>query len=155
MLRVDEVLDRAKERAGLKYDKDLSEHLGLSHGAVSNWRKGRALPDVVTCEKLAVLCGFAPLQVIAAINEQRAISAAEKKVWRRLAAAIFVSLVVALPAYAGDLDNGRSVHYAKYRLPRWVTMRVTRWLRALWTRYPRAWAAMQQQGGRYAYLPAL
>jgi transcriptional regulator with XRE-family HTH domain len=102
-MNIDDLLNRAKALSGVTYDKDLAKKLGLSHGSVSNYRKGISLPDVVTCEKLAEICGFPPLQVIAAINEQRAISAAEKKVWRRLATAAMLvtfGIACALPAYA-------------------------------------------------------
>ncbi|WP_202840826.1 helix-turn-helix domain-containing protein [Luteimonas saliphila] len=138
---VNKLLDQAKDAAGVSTDKGLSEHLGLSHGAVSNWRKGRALPDVVTCEKLAVLCGIPAIHVIAGINEARAISAAEKKVWRRLAAAIALSVLLTPAAYASaTLTRGfGSIEPTGLYIMRndgWPASRVTPTRRRL--RYPSA-----------------
>lgn len=105
-MNVNDLLDRARALTGSPHDKALAQRLGVTQPAISNWRCGRALPDVVMCEKLAEICGFPPLRVIAAINEQRAISQAEKRVWRRLAtAALLVTfgLSCALPAAAHSL----------------------------------------------------
>lgn len=95
-----QLIDRAKSEAGISTDSGLAERLGVTKQAVSNWRHGTKLPDPVACEKLAVLSGFPLNQVIGVVGEARAISTAEKRVWRKLAAAIFVSLCVTLPVQA-------------------------------------------------------
>lgn len=106
------LLDQARKSAGLRYDKDLAALLNVEPSSVSNWRKGRSLPDVVTCEKLALLCGFPPIKVIAEVNEERAISAAEKKVWRKLATALVMGIVLYVPTVsAANLPTNGSDLY--------------------------------------------
>lgn len=117
-MNVQDLLDHAKSKAGIPSDYALSQRLGVTKQAVSKWRLSQSAPDPVTCEKLAVLSGFPLHQVIGVVGEARAISTAEKRVWRKLAAAIFVSLCVTLPvqASADFPTNGsdRTIHYAKY-----------------------------------------
>lgn len=96
------LLDQARESAGLRYDKELAALLNVEPSSISNWRKGRSLPDVVACEKIALLCGFPPIKVIAEINEQRAISAAEKKVWRKVASALVLGILLYVPTVSGS-----------------------------------------------------
>jgi transcriptional regulator with XRE-family HTH domain len=94
----------------------LAERLRVEPSAVSNWRNGRALPDVVSCDKLAKITGFSALAVIAAVNEQREKSGAAKAVWRRIAATAVVVLatgLTVLPSHAGDLNTTATMHYAK------------------------------------------
>jgi hypothetical protein len=93
-------------------DLALARKLGVVASAVSNWRNGRALPDEVACEKLANMAGIPVLRVIASIAEQRAISPSSKAVWRRLASAAVVLLMVGMttPASATVLSvDSRSV----------------------------------------------
>lgn len=98
-MNIAELLDHAKRATGETSDAGFGRALGVKRQTVSNWRNGIALPDAVTCEKLAVLSGIPLNQVIGMIGEARAISATEKKVWRKLAAAILV-LSAALPFVA-------------------------------------------------------
>lgn len=76
----------------------LARALGVEPSAVSNWRNGRALPDTVSCGKLADMTGLPVARVVGMIGEARAISRDEKAVWRRVKAAAAVAwLAVALP----------------------------------------------------------
>lgn len=116
-MNIDELLNAAKTAKGLESDYALAEALETNRASVSNWRHGKHLPNAVMCEKLAVFSGIPLHRVLGIVGEARAVSAAEKRVWRKLAAAMFVSLVaVATPAMARDFPtNGHthSIHYAK------------------------------------------
>jgi transcriptional regulator with XRE-family HTH domain len=132
-MTADDLLNDAKAAGRFATDMAFAERLGVTRQAVSNWRVGRAFPDAVACEKLAVLSGIPLHRVLGVVGEARAISVAEKRVWRKLAAALFVSLLLLpLTSFAAVFPtNGdaTSRHYAKSRglLRRFFT-----WLRAQW-----------------------
>jgi DNA-binding XRE family transcriptional regulator len=113
-MEIDALLDAAKNGARLETDSALADRLGVTKQAVSNWRHGAKLPDAVACEKLAVLSGFPLARVLGHVGEQRAISAAEKRVWRKLATAAALMLAVGFsalppPLTASDVCIMRSV----------------------------------------------
>jgi hypothetical protein len=80
---------------------------------VSNWRHGSKLPDAVACEKLTVLSGFPLVHIINMIREHRAISTAEKRVWRKLATAAALTLAVSFSALPSELNTAGTIHYTK------------------------------------------
>lgn len=86
------LLDKAKEQCGVQMEKDLAKRLGVSPQAVSNYRKGRALPDPVVSATLAGLTGVPLARVLGIVGEARAISREEKAVWRKLAATAMLLL---------------------------------------------------------------
>lgn len=91
------LLDKAKQLCGVTTDKDLAAALGVTPSAVTNYRKGRALPDTVTCATLAGLTGEPLAKVLGLVGEQRALSREEKAVWRKLAATAALLALVMLP----------------------------------------------------------
>lgn len=92
------LLDKAKKLCGVVTDKDLATALGVTPSAVTNYRKGRALPDAVTCATLAGLTGEPLAKVLGVVGEARAISREEKAVWRKLAATAALLAVMVFPA---------------------------------------------------------
>lgn len=116
---INEMLDKARKACGVDSDNALSKHLGVTRATVSGWRKGKSMPDVVACDKIAKMIGEKPLFVIAQVSEMRAISTAEKAVWRRLASAAIVvlSLLPMVPVSATvrpALTEAGYMHYAKF-----------------------------------------
>lgn len=109
-MTVNELIEKAKAGGGFGSDYALANALGVSRSAVSEWRQGKRHPDAVNCEKLAVFSGFPLHRVLGIVGEARAISAAEKKVWRKLAAALVVGFVVAFPTVQAreNPTNGHS-----------------------------------------------
>ena len=99
-MNVLELLDRAKSGAALATDSALAARLGVTKQAVSNWRHGTKTPDPVAGEKLAVLSGIPLHRVLGIVGEARAISTDEKRVWRKLATAIALSVVLTPVAFA-------------------------------------------------------
>lgn len=95
------LLDQAKQACGVEFDKDLAPRLGVGKTSISNYRKGVSLPDPVVCATLAGLTGLPLAQVIGVVGEARAISTAEKAVWRRLAGTAMFLLISSLSWYAG------------------------------------------------------
>lgn len=115
---INKMLDKARDACGVDSDNALSKHLGVTRATVSGWRKGKSMPDVVACDKIAKIIGEKPLSVIAKVGELRAISTAEKAVWRRLASAAVVALsllplVTIAATKSPTLTTATSMHYAK------------------------------------------
>lgn len=112
-MKIEEIVERAKEAAGATSDRAFAKHLGVSHGTIANWRSGYSLPDTVACERLAGLTGIPLAKVLGIVGEARAISREEKAVWRKLAATaalLAVGVLGTLPApshaaYGHDSDR--------------------------------------------------
>lgn len=94
METVPQLLDKAKEAAGLSSDNQLALMLKVTRTSVSTWRRNRGAPDAVSCEKIAEITGIPLARVLGIVGEARAISSAEKAVWRRLASAAALLLSV-------------------------------------------------------------
>jgi transcriptional regulator with XRE-family HTH domain len=96
-MNVNILLDNAQKVCGVHSDNALSKVLGVSRQAVSRWRLGLANPDEITCAKLSDMTGIQLSRVLGIVGEQRAISKEAKAVWRRLASAAVVLLLVGVP----------------------------------------------------------
>ena len=106
MEQLNNLLDKIKETRSIASDNALALALGVKRQTVSNWRKGRALPDAVQCATIAGLTGEPLIRIIGIIGEERAISREEKSVWRRVAAsaaALFLVVgAIPLPGHTSD-----------------------------------------------------
>jgi hypothetical protein len=101
MYTTNKLLDKCAEACSAKTDAALAKLLEVGRSAVSNYRHGRAHPDVVVCERIALLSGVPLQRVLGIVGEARAISREEKAVWRKLAtAAVVIALLVSATAPA-------------------------------------------------------
>uniref|UniRef100_C6BNP8 Uncharacterized protein n=2 Tax=Ralstonia TaxID=48736 RepID=C6BNP8_RALP1 len=94
-------LDAVIERHGLKTDKALCEHMGWSHSAVNNYRKGLRIMDNEQCLRVALELGMEnPLPIIMAADADRAERAGQRSLWEvfspRMAHSGLVALLVSL-----------------------------------------------------------
>lgn len=86
MHTTDQLLDAAKSAAGVTSDYKLGLLLKLSSdSAISNYRKGRSVPDDAVAERIADLAGLDVHYVLACVHSQRAKDAHTAAVWRGLA----------------------------------------------------------------------
>lgn len=117
MQDVNYLLDKSKDMCKAESDGQLATQLKVSRQRVSNWRKGHNAPDAVVCAKIAEITGLPLARVLGIVGEARAISTAEKAVWRQLAQAAAVVLVVGatlLPVVAdANLNDLQTKNYAK------------------------------------------
>lgn len=75
-------LDAVMQRHGLKTDKALCEHMGWSHSAVNNYRKGLRIMDNEQCLRVALELGLSdPLPIIMAADADRAERAGQRSLW--------------------------------------------------------------------------
>lgn len=79
-------LDDIKARNGLQSDYKLALYLGIGETALSNYRKGRSLPDADAAEKIAAACGEELALILIEIEAQRAKTVAGKAGWSAAAA---------------------------------------------------------------------
>ena len=105
---VNALLDRARKARGIESDNALAKVLGVGRAAVSRWRHGLSAPDPVSCAKLADMTGEPLAKVLGIVGEARAVSAAEKQVWRRLAEAAVLALALLPTASRAEVGNARN-----------------------------------------------
>lgn len=89
------LLDAIKTRHAITSDNALAQRLSVTRASVSGWRHGTNLPGPVACGRIADLSGEPLARVLGVVGEARALSREEKAVWRRLAQAAAVVLMVA------------------------------------------------------------
>lgn len=99
-------LDRVQKARGLVSDYALAAELGIARQVVSNYRTGRRHLDARACVKVADLLGVPALEVISAVEADRAKSAPDRDFWRgqlqRLGAAAVLVCVAHMGAGAGE-----------------------------------------------------
>lgn len=90
-------LDEVKERLDLPSDYAIAKALGVTRAAISSYRTGRSMPDDLVCARIAAALDVEPMEVISAINYQRAKSDDARKLWETIwgkaAGAIALSLI--------------------------------------------------------------
>lgn len=101
-MEISTLLERAIRACEPATASGLAAALNVKPSAVSNWKHGRALPDEVSCAKIAELTSEPLARVLGIVGERRAISREAKAVWRRLAtaAAVATLCVMTLPGMA-------------------------------------------------------
>ena len=109
-------LNAVKSRHNIKSDYKLAQVLGLTHSAISNYRSGRSSFDSTTSAKIAELLSLPPLEVIAAIEMERAKSDELRKFWSRYAAAAAIVGAVCL-VNPSSSEAGESLHKSDVRVP--------------------------------------
>jgi hypothetical protein len=113
MRTIGQVLDRAKQVQKVKSDYKLSLTLGIGESSLSDYRRGRGLPDEINCIKLADAMGEDPALLTVQMQVQRAKTDEARDLWLTIAKrlqhgfasvsmmtilAIVLIAVVALPA---------------------------------------------------------
>ena len=91
---INKLLDKAKEISSSRTDMALAEKLGIEATTLSSYRNDRSKPNVVVCAKIAAITNEPLNKVIGIVEEARAISSEEKKVWRRFAQVAIVSFAL-------------------------------------------------------------
>lgn len=118
-------IDELKKMKGFKRDSELARLLGITRGAVNNYRAGVNTPDDVTAEKIGRELGIEPAMVVFAAQRDRAKTPEGKQVWedftRRLgqtaakSKALILTLAVAGLTAATGLPGPvkAAVHFAE------------------------------------------
>ncbi len=86
MFSIAEFLDSVKARASIDSDYRLAKVIGKSHQVISNYRKGKSLPNESVIEQLCALSGDDPDFVAAQIQAARSPDGPARMMWSRIAA---------------------------------------------------------------------
>lgn len=81
-MEIEELLDRAKDKANLPSDYALAKVLGMTAGNLSNIRKSKTHPSNEVAIKLATLAGLDEMRVIAEIELRTANTEKKKEFWK-------------------------------------------------------------------------
>lgn len=82
-MTINELLDRAKQRANIESDYALAKVLGIERQIISGWRKEKRHPSNEEAIKLATLANLEELQVIGEIEYRTANSEKKKEFWKQ------------------------------------------------------------------------
>lgn len=85
MKTVDQLLDAVKAEHKIGSDYKLAQFLGMTDGAIRNYRHKRSMPDEVACVKIATALGMDGDVLAAQMQSQRARDEETKAFWKRLA----------------------------------------------------------------------
>lgn len=77
-------LDAVKDRLDLPSDYAIAKALNVTRAAISSYRTGRSMPDDLVCARIAAVIGVEPMEVIAAINYQRAKNDDARSLWESI-----------------------------------------------------------------------
>lgn len=105
MRTIDDYLDAARGRAGLRSDREVGRELGLKGSIVSQWRTRRVWPADETMVRLAVLAGVDPQEALLELSYWRTDGTARSyylELLRRLTARAAAAAAIAL-LLAGSL----------------------------------------------------
>ncbi len=117
MKTIPEILDIVKKKAGIKNDYNLGLKIGISTGAMFEFRHGKSIPSDDTCIKLANLAGEDAEKIILIAHASRAESKEATKIWNGiLKKAIGFSIVIILisPTLFYTLSAQQSIYYATW-----------------------------------------
>jgi|GEM_PF-3376222 len=81
-MKIIEIIDLAKRKAGLESDYKLAKAMGIQPSIIAHWRKKRRHPSTEEAVQLAALSGIEDTQIIAWINVESATSEKKKKFWK-------------------------------------------------------------------------
>ncbi|MCX5545677.1 helix-turn-helix domain-containing protein, partial [Paraburkholderia sp. CNPSo 3076] len=98
MKSTEQYLDEVRERLELPSDYALAKALGLTRASVSSYRVGRTLPDDLACARIADAIGCDPMEIIAAINYQRAKNDEARALWEGIWGKVVGAIALSLPA---------------------------------------------------------
>ncbi len=75
-------LDEAKKALGIDSDNAMAKYLGVTRGAISNYRNGVSVMDDYAAAKIAGALGIEAMFVIAAANAEREKTVERKDYWK-------------------------------------------------------------------------
>ena len=89
------LLNAWKEKKGIDSDYRAAKELKVTGGTPSNWRHGRSHAKPALAARMAKDLGMDELQVLAAIEADRAHDGEDRRIWQKHGRALFVAMVLA------------------------------------------------------------
>lgn len=116
---LDDYLDAAIRRQGLKSDRDLGRALGMSGGPVCQWRTKRSWPTDDRMRQIAELAGVDPHEAVIRLNIWRNLNTPVAKVYSDilakltgLAASFLLFVGILAPGHADARTHGEQINIA-------------------------------------------
>lgn len=85
MQTIDQLLDAVKARHSIQSDYKLAQFLGLTDGAIRNYRHKRSMPDELACVRIAEALDIDGDVLAAQVQAQRARDEETRAFWHRVA----------------------------------------------------------------------
>lgn len=101
-MQIDDYLDRAKDRNSIQSDRKLSDALGHSQTAITQWRTRRAWPTDKVMVKLSKLAGIDPAEGLLDLNIWRSDGEAVS-IYSRMKKAMHAAVVILVVSIVGQL----------------------------------------------------
>lgn len=121
-MKTAELLDQARQVAGLPSDYAIAKLVGVSSQVVSDWRHGRKYPAAFALFKLALLARRDPAEVTAELETERAERAGDMDqagAWRELmrklggvAASVAGAVILSAAVMPGNANAGAGLQPA-------------------------------------------
>jgi transcriptional regulator with XRE-family HTH domain len=77
-----ELLEKVKEKQGLKSDYQLAKNLGISTGHMSEYKSGKRIPDIYALTRIAIILEIDPLKVIVEMEAETEKNEVKREFWR-------------------------------------------------------------------------
>lgn len=81
---IDDYLDEVALEFGIESDNGLAKKLGITRGAMSQYRSGKRVMDDYCASQIATFLKINPMLVIAAANEKREKNEPRREYWRNI-----------------------------------------------------------------------
>ena len=116
-MKIEELLDKCKEELEVDSDYRLGKITGINDARISEYRKGKTIPDNYACFKIAEILNIDAEMLIAQFEAENEKNAIRKEFWKKkavsmgtsLASIIFVVtfIVTPTPSQAAPTHSGK------------------------------------------------
>jgi transcriptional regulator with XRE-family HTH domain len=88
------LLDKIKEKNGLRTDAELADVLNCSTAQISQYRTKKRIMDDYTAAKLAEILGIDPMRIIAQANAEREKNEEKRAFWMTMAKTACITSII-------------------------------------------------------------
>ncbi|WP_369929311.1 helix-turn-helix domain-containing protein [Xanthomonas sp. NCPPB 2632] len=108
------LLDRYREICSLPSDNQVAIKLGVTRGAISNWRQGRSHAEPESVQAMAKACGLDQEEWVLRVQADREIIAARKQVWLRAAQRLAATAALVTLTFGLDVQTAKANFHGEY-----------------------------------------
>jgi transcriptional regulator with XRE-family HTH domain len=102
------LLDKYRDACSLPSDNQVAIKLGVTRGAISNWRQGRSHAEPESVEIMAKACSLDAEEWVLRVQADREIVAARKQVWLRAAQRLAATAAVIAITLCLDVHTAKA-----------------------------------------------
>lgn len=107
---INELLDEVKLKLDVTSDYALAKHLEINQARITEYRKGKEIPDVYACFKFAEVLGKSPSVILAQVQSVFNKNEAKRLYFKRFFSilGLWITLGLILPNYTDSLGNAQA-----------------------------------------------